>query len=221
VWGQLVRTHTKKRLKSNRFFCCFRASQGVGSSTKPVEIRALASLDPRDFKRIMTGYTTTCKYQPEKTETHEQTTITLRLTTLSSPYVKIFTQPPGEMERYQQIIKQGTSLGAYENGVLVGLAIAERRNWNRSLWVWELGIDEEHRMAGVGRKLVNALTRLAENLGLRIIVCETQNTNVPAIEFYRKTGFELDGIDLSYYANNDTTIGEVAIFMKKRVHQMK
>jgi len=184
---------------------------------KSVEIRALESLDPVDFKRIMIGYTTTRKYQPEKTETHEQTTITLRLTALSRPYVKVFPHPASGMERYQQIIKQGTSLGAYESGVLVGLAIAERRDWNRSLWVWELGIDEEHRMVGLGRKLVDALTVLAKNLGLRVIVCETQSTNVTAIEFYRKTGFELDGIDLSYYTNYDTTIGEVAIFMKKRV----
>ena len=50
-----------------------------------------------------------------------------------------------------------------------------------------------------------------------LIVCETQNYNVPAIEFYRKVGFEIEGIDLSYYSNRDMTEGEVAIFMKRKL----
>jgi ribosomal protein S18 acetylase RimI-like enzyme len=49
------------------------------------------------------------------------------------------------------------------------------------------------------------------------MVCETQNTNAPAIAFYRRVGFELDGIDLSYYSNEDVTQGEVALFMKLRL----
>jgi ribosomal protein S18 acetylase RimI-like enzyme len=57
-------------------------------------------------------------------------------------------------------------------------------------------VDEKHRMVGVGTRLVEELTHLARDLKLRVVVCETQNTNVPAIEFYRKAGFELDGVDL-------------------------
>ena len=49
--------------------------------------------------------------------------------------------------------------------------------------------------------------------GMRVIVCETQNTNVPAIRFYQRMGFTLDGIDLSFYE----TIDEVAFFMKRKV----
>jgi ribosomal protein S18 acetylase RimI-like enzyme len=100
---------------------------------------------------------------------------------------------------------------------LVGLAIAQRRNWNRSLWLWELGIEETRRRTGIGTKLVESLVHSAKDAGLRVIVCETQNTNVPAIDFYRKTGFELDGIDLSYYTNADMTTGEVALFMKRKL----
>jgi len=182
-----------------------------------MKVRKLEDLRPDEFRRVMTGYTTTRKYMIEKIETPDLTTINMRLTSLTEPYVKSSPQPPDEMELYQQIIKQATSLGAYEGDRLVGLAIAERRDWNRSLWVWELGVEEEHRRTGVGTKLVEALTRVAKDLNLRIIVCETQNTNVPAIEFYRKTGFEVDGVDLSYYTNKDLT-GEVAIFMKKKLN---
>jgi ribosomal protein S18 acetylase RimI-like enzyme len=165
----------------------------------------------------MTGYRTSRKYRVDKTETRESATMSLQLVVLDRPYVKIFPQPPQEIKRYQQIIKQGTSLGAYDEGRLVGLAIAELRDWNRSLWVWELGVDEKHGMVGVGTKLVEELTHLARNLKLHVVVCETQDTNVPAIEFYRKAGFELDGVDLSYYTNVDMRIGEIALFMKRKV----
>jgi len=30
-------------------------------------------------------------------------------------------------------------------------------------------------------------------------------------------GFELDGINLSYYSNDDVAAGEVAIFMKRKL----
>jgi ribosomal protein S18 acetylase RimI-like enzyme len=44
-----------------------------------------------------------------------------------------------------------------------------------------------------------------------MILCETQTTNVPAIDFYRRVGFKLEGIDLSYYSNEDWPDGEVAV----------
>jgi ribosomal protein S18 acetylase RimI-like enzyme len=100
---------------------------------------------------------------------------------------------------------------------MVGIAIAEKVDWNRSLWVWEFGVAETHRRRGIGRRLMEALADEAKEAGLRIMVCETQNTNVPAIAFYRKVGFEIEGIDLSYYSNSDMTEGEVAIFVKRKL----
>jgi ribosomal protein S18 acetylase RimI-like enzyme len=52
-----------------------------------------------------------------------------------------------------------------------------------------------------------------------VIVCETQNTNVPAIRFYRALGFTVDGIDVSLYTNDDLARGEVALFLKKRLSE--
>jgi ribosomal protein S18 acetylase RimI-like enzyme len=48
-------------------------------------------------------------------------------------------------------------------------------------------------------------------------VCETQDTNQPAIAFYRAVGFEIEAVDLSYYTNHDLAGGEVAIFMKRKL----
>ncbi|MBM2847886.1 MAG: putative GCN5-related N-acetyltransferase, partial [Anaerolineales bacterium] len=114
-------------------------------------------------------------------------------------------------------LKEGLSFGAYEGHQLVGIALAEPRRWNQSLWVWEFHVAEALRGRGIGRKLMDTLAEQGRAAGLRTIVCETQNTNVPAIEFYRKVGFTVEGIDLSYYTNDDVFHSEVAIFMKRRL----
>lgn len=52
----------------------------------------------------------------------------------------------------------------------------------------------------------------------RVGKIETEtHTAVPAIRFYRSVGFQVEGIDLSYYTNMDVTDFEVAIFMKRKI----
>jgi ribosomal protein S18 acetylase RimI-like enzyme len=64
---------------------------------------------------------------------------------------------------------------------------------------------------------MKSLEDLAKAAGFRAIGLETQNTNVPAIKFYKKCGFELEGIDMSYYTNHDLESGEIALFMRKKL----
>jgi ribosomal protein S18 acetylase RimI-like enzyme len=164
-----------------------------------------------------TGYTSSARYDVRKVETREQTAITLQLVALEQPYAKKWSLLEDDIARYQRVVEQKWSLGAYDADRIVGVAIAERQDWNRSLWVWEFCVAGTHQRTGIGRRLMDTLAERAKNAGLRVIACETQNTNVPAITFYRRVGFELDGIDLSYYSNSDVTDGEVAIFMKRKL----
>ncbi len=83
--------------------------------------------------------------------------------------------------------------------------------------VREFHVAESHRRQGIGSRLIEALAERARSDGFRILVCETQTTNELAIAFYRRLGFVLDGIDLSYYSNEDYPDGEIAVFMKKRL----
>ena len=183
-----------------------------------IGIRTLRNIDADVLSLLAaTGYTSTAKYSVQKVEKHDQTTITLELIALDQPHVKHWSLLDDDIERHRRVVRQGLALGAYDDHRIIGVAIAERQDWNRSLWVWEFHVAETHKMIGVGRQLIEALADKARKDGLRIMVCETQNTNVPAIEFYRKVGFEIEGIDLSYYSNSDVMDGEVAIFMKKKL----
>jgi len=99
----------------------------------------------------------------------------------------------------------------------VGLAIAETHHWNRILWIHEFHIAADVRGQGLGRQLMDAMADRARQNGLRALQVETQNTNVPAIRFYRQVGYEIEAIDLSYYTNRDVEDYEVAIFMRRKL----
>jgi len=180
-----------------------------------IEIKPLTQFDAVRFREISSGYTSPAMYKVSRSETDSLTTISLNLQELDAVYKKQW-QPNIEMETYySRVIEQGLSLGIYDGNRMVGIAIAEKRTWNRTLWVWEFHIDQDYHQKGLGRQLIDRLAEIGRTANCRVIVCETQNTNVPAIRFYRKVGFEVGAIDLSYYTNKDVTDFEVAVFMKR------
>jgi ribosomal protein S18 acetylase RimI-like enzyme len=184
-----------------------------------IDIRPLDTITYADIARIMPGYTSGQRYVVGKVETPEQVTITLELVSLDAPYVRRWAEDESEDDaRYREMItRDRLSLGAYDGDWLAGLSIGERHAWNRSLWIWEFGVEEPCRRQGVGRRLMDGMAALGRAAGLRALVVETQTTNVPAICFYRAQGFAVEALDLSYYTNDDCDGGEVAIFMKRKL----
>ncbi|MYE91002.1 GNAT family N-acetyltransferase, partial [Candidatus Poribacteria bacterium] len=85
------------------------------------------------------------------------------------------------------------------------------------LFIHEFHVAETHRKQNIGKRLMECVVEKASRAGLRIIVCETQNTNPTAISVYRKLGFRVEGIDISLYSNHDYPEGEIAIFMKRSI----
>jgi ribosomal protein S18 acetylase RimI-like enzyme len=115
------------------------------------------------------------------------------------------------------MLDAGFSFGAYAGELLVGLIITEPQEWNHSLAVWEFHVAPTYRRSGIGRQLMACVEAHARGSGLRMIVCETQNTNAAAILAYRKLGFRIEGIDLSLYSNTDYPDGDIAVFLKRRL----
>jgi ribosomal protein S18 acetylase RimI-like enzyme len=183
-----------------------------------IEVRALENLNPTDLRRVASGYSSNGKYEVVLTDSGNHISIDLRFVALNQPYVKKYDHFDDETsQRYNQVLKDGYSFGAFDGDLLVGLAIAEARLWNQSLWVYEFHVAETHRNLGIGKRLLECAAEKAKDAELRTIVCETQNTNAAAIEVYRKLGFKIEGVDISYYSNADYPDGEIAIFMKRRL----
>jgi ribosomal protein S18 acetylase RimI-like enzyme len=183
-----------------------------------IKIRLLKKIGIRELKRIAPGYTSDAKYVVLHRDSQNHALIDLHLISLETPYTKKYDHHNNNtIKRYLKILKEGYSFGAYDGDLLVGLLIAEPRSWNQSLWVWEFHSAESHRHRGIGKKLMDAVMEKARKAGFRIIVCETQNTNADAIQIYRHLGFRVEGMDISYYSNDDYPDGEIAVFMKRRI----
>lgn len=184
-----------------------------------MEIRLLTAFSDAEFARLVVGYTSSERYRVERRQSAGEVCLCLHLETLPQPYTKRFESDPEEMARYRACLDEGFSYGAYLDGRLDGLLLAAPHWWNRTLWVWEFHIAPERQRQGLGRALLSAAAAKARSAGLRALVCETQNTNLPGIRAYQRLGFTLDAIDLSYYTNYDALDGEVAVFMKYHLEE--
>ena len=182
-----------------------------------IEIRSLTGLTLSDLRRVASGYSSDSKYVVMYTSAKNHVSFDLQLVPLDEPYLKHFDHDDDTVQRYVTRLNEGYSFGAYDENLLVGLIIGEPYAWNRSLWVPEFHVVDTHRNLGIGKQLMECVAEKARREGFRTIVCETQNTNVEAIRVYRKLGFELEGIDISYYTNDDYPDDEIAVFMKRKL----
>jgi streptothricin acetyltransferase len=180
-----------------------------------IEIKPITTLDTYALQQLITGYTAHEKYVVNKTADAQRTAITLELVSLVTPYVKVYDHLDADtLEHYGKVAQQGWTYGAFDGETLVGIALTEHHVWNSTLWVWDFHVAEARRGNRIGQRLMEQLATRCRAEGIRAIICETQNTNVPAIRFYRKVGFTLEGVDLIYYTNEDYPDGEIAVFMK-------
>jgi streptothricin acetyltransferase len=183
-----------------------------------MQIKTLTIVDKDTLNRIITGYVSNTKYKITHTESDAEMVFRLELVTLETPYIKKYSHLDDEtFAEYQQTIAAGFSLGVYDDDMLVGVALAMPQTWNHTFWVQEFHVAESHRGRGIGQTLMQAVIEKCHAAKCRAVMCETQNTNVPAIRFYRRMGFKLDGIDLSLYSNADYPDNEIALFMKRKV----
>lgn len=188
------------------------------AATAMIAIRPLTHFDPARLTAIASGYMTAERYRVSRAETDSLTSFRLALEALPAPEVFRFPFGDEDLERYAALVPNDFCLGAWDGQEQVAITLAGRHDWNQTLWVWEFHVSETYRGRGIGRQLMEALATRAAAANLRAIVCETQNTNVAAIRFYRSVGFTLDGVDISYYTNHDIEPGgTVAVFMKRRI----
>ncbi len=185
-----------------------------------VDIRPLKLPDLLAVTRLMTGYTSQEKYVVERRETPTRFSLSLRLEPLAQPYTRQFTTDPETMAIYRDLLRGKYAFGAYMGEQLTAVALAEMHLWNRTFWLWEFHVSPAYQRQGIGRRLMEFVCAQAYEAGARLVLVETQNTNVPAIRFYRALGFAIEGVDVSYYDPENSEAGdEIAIFMKRHLER--
>jgi len=153
------------------------------------------------------GYTTDRIYSVSSIEYAGSFEFTIREKSLS--YTKVWETGSEDIEEFNILIEKGQSFGAYYKDELIGWIICEQRTWNNSFYIENILIDEKHRRQGIGIMLIKNAIKEARKLNCRVIELETQNTNYPAIQFYRRMGFNITGLNTRLYENSE----EIALFM--------
>jgi ribosomal protein S18 acetylase RimI-like enzyme len=106
-------------------------------------------------------------------------------------------------------------LVAEDGGAIVGFAAYTHQRWNRRTELWHLYVDAARRGEGIGRTLIDAVVAAARVAGMRCIWLETSTVAYPAIQFYRRMGFHLCGLDTSLYDPASMAGGETALYFAR------
>jgi len=181
-----------------------------------IEIRPYTPPRAEELNQLTGPFTCTDFFRVGWQDGPERSAFALELVPLAEPHTHHYTHIDEDWVR-QYLAPAGYCFGAFEDGQLLGVLIGEARAWNDTLWIWEFHVAAGRRGQGIGRMLMEHAAAWAEERGLRAIVCETQNRNSAAIKAYRRLGFALEGVDISYYTNRDYPDGDVAVFMKRRL----
>ena len=109
------------------------------------------------------------------------------------------------------------SLVAEDADRVVGFAAWTHQAWNQRTELWHLYVAPPQRGRGVGRQLVDAVLDAARDAGTRGVWLETSNLAYPAIQFYRRVGFELCGLDTTLYGGEQAQ--ETALYFFRPVQR--
>ncbi|NML39737.1 GNAT family N-acetyltransferase [Chitinophaga sp. G-6-1-13] len=176
-------------------------------------ISPLSGLTAMDILQMgHNGYTSTQAWVPVQQPDQQETVFAFRLETLASPKQKTWHTSETELAELNEVMLQGHSFAAYEQGRLTGIIIGERREWNNTLYISQLTVAAAERRKGTGALLMDTLIAHAKQLKVRLLELETQNTNVAAVSFYKKQGFRISGVHLKLY-DPVWCAGEVAFYM--------
>lgn len=125
---------------------------------------------------------------------------------VAPPIMKTYVVPP---------LNGSDRLFVAEDGdEVVGFAEVEVASWNRRATITHLYVSSRHRGRGVGAALIETLSERAGQEDARCLWVETQNINYPAVQFYRRMGFRLCGLDDTLY-DPVALPGEVALFFAR------
>ena len=127
-----------------------------------------------------------------------------------APLRKTYPAPEPESSDHEYLIAELVP------GEIVGYTGLRFQSWNGAATITDLAVDPAHRGNGVGRALIDGAAERARTGGARSLWLETQNVNHPAIQFYRRCGFRLCGVDTAAYDPAEHA-GEVALYFTRDV----
>uniref|UniRef100_A0A6G1S5B6 N-terminal methionine N(alpha)-acetyltransferase NatE n=1 Tax=Aceria tosichella TaxID=561515 RepID=A0A6G1S5B6_9ACAR len=116
---------------------------------------------------------------------------------------------------YRKLIGSGQLAKlAYFDGVLAGVVCCrlELADDGKHLYIVTLGCLFTYRRRGIGTAMLRHVIDYAAEKGVDDIYLHVQSSNTVAIQFYKKFGFEINGVVEDYYKNIEPSS---ALILKK------
>lgn len=181
-------------------------------------IRSMTLEDIPRLTEIRPGFVSNTYLDVERTGTGYLIGWQLVEKTLDEPFVKgnAYDFTPDERKSIKQRLLQQDSLEEViedrQTGRIVGVLDMAVEDWRWVSWIWNLMLDQDVRGQGLGRALVERSIDWTKRRKLRAVMLETQTNNVPACKFYAQVGFQLVGVNETFYTNRDHQRREIALF---------
>lgn len=101
------------------------------------------------------------------------------------------------------------------DGRVVGFVAWRMQPWNRHVIIWHLYVDRGARGSGAGSALLEHAIADGIERGAAVAWLETSNLDYPAVQWYRRRGFEISGCDLTRY--EQYAPDETSLFLSRRL----
>jgi len=108
------------------------------------------------------------------------------------------------LEQMQKDKDYFNSLIATDNNNVIGFAtyFFAYYSWTgKTLYIDDLFIIQQYRGKGIGTTLINSLINIAKQENCKKMRWQVSNWNKPAIEFYKRLGAEIDGVEQNCLLN--------------------
>ena len=175
----------------------------------------IQKLDKKDWKgtSLPISYTSEYYYDISINKTEDGFNIPIQKKKFDKPFTHVPEDGEYPDKLYEDWWEKAEAYGIIDNGELLAAIEVNPEEWSNRLLITELFVDEIIRGQGYGKKLIDLAKKITVKRGYRVLMLETQSSNVSAVDFYLHQGFALIGFDSCCYTNNDLQRKEVRFNM--------
>lgn len=185
----------------------------------------IQKLDKRDWKGtpLPVSYTSEYYYDISVDKTETGFTIPIQKKKFDKPFTHVPEDGDYPDELYADWWEKAEAYGIVDNEELLAAIEVCPEEWSNRLLITELFVDERIRKQGCGKALIELAKKITIERAYRVLMLETQSSNVNAVDFYLHEGFTLIGFDSCCYTNHDLERKEVRFnmgwFPDRKTHQ--
>mgnify|MGYP002725698582 CR=1 FL=1 len=160
--------------------------------------RELTIEDIPTLKTIDGSLTSNSKYSLVRSTDDSGLSYKLKIEQVGGPFnfPANYSCEEGDESQYRVMLSDPSGWGmiALDEGSVAGFCLCQEQAVTRSFYIEGLFVDRSLRGQGIGKSLISLIIKEARMRKLESVWLKTENTNMPACQFYQNCGFRITGI---------------------------